>query len=690
MSIKIFKPIRRFWRGQTKRMKTALVLLLVAALLLVGIGIYLLARPSTDADGATQTLFPGVDRADVSSVLCHTASGAEYTVKGAYYTVTDNKGDPQRFKHFFIITPDGTEEGYTHEGLSLNATQFSSFIVGTGKNYVYSPVVSAPEAGVENYDALLAAYKDKKRELGFSEDSPYYELKTEDGKSYRVYYGIKDVTGDGYYVLLAGKETVYSTKSAFVGDLLQEKGPESLIDPTIFYPSQNQYAYAYPQSFTLTDFVRIKDIGGKAVGDGDYYSVGYTLVDEDGTLLSGDLPLAKYEGDDKATEVYRDAAAEFFKNKKLGECNEKFTFTYPTDEKIEESLRGKTVSIFVKSIDYVTESDLRFTLKFLPTLDRDLSQKLTSYAYSAPADIRSYIPDTNAVFEMLENTMKLTGKVVKLGLDDDTITEYGLFRHQIWFRYPYGKVTAAGSSATTDETADALAEREFFRNDDNFFEGRIYVSDEKDGKRYVASLLYDLVVEVDASALEFIDTPPLEMLDDYVFSAQLTDIESFYLYWNYGDGKWLSDGYRFDVTVEDAETSSGQLNKEVTKIKATPVAGGDTLTLNPDNYYAFYTKLVYTHYQGEHGLSDEALAALLADPDKCVLRIEQWLTDGTRNFWEFYPISANRVLVRVKNGASTTEAGTSFYIYGTALSDIANGYLHMMEGEPYDPEQRYD
>lgn len=684
MSIKIFKPIRRFWRGQTKRMKTALLLLLAAALILVGFGVYLLARPSGAVDEASRTLFPGVDRAQVSSVLCHTASGAEYTVKGAYYTVTDAHGDPQTFKRFYIITGDGT----SHEGLSLNASQFSSFIVGTGKNYVYSPVVSAPAADAADYDALLAAYEDKKRELGFGENSPYYELTTEEGKAYRVLYGIKDVTGDGYYVMLSGEETIYSTKNAFVGDLLREKGPESLIDPTVFYPAQNQYAYAYPQSFSLTDYERVKDIGGKTVGEGAYYSVGYTLVNEDGEALSGELPLGKYEGTDKATAIYRDAAIAFFKSKKLGECNEKFTFRYPDDKEIEESLRGKEVSIFVKSVDFVTESDLRYTFKFLPTLDRDLSQKLTSYAFTAPADITSYIPDANAVFDILEGTMKVTGKVVKLGFDDAAMTEYGLYRHQIFFRYPFGAVGASGSSASKDETEDALKEQEFFRDDKNFIDGHLYVSDVKDGKRYIGTRLYDLVIEVDASALAFVDESPFEMLDNYVFSAQITDVESFYMYWNFGDGKWLSDSYRFDVLIEEVE-QAGQKNKEITKLTATPVAGGKTIVLDPSDYYQLYTKLVYTHYKGEHGLSDEALSALLGDETKCVLRMEQYLIDGTRNFWEFYPMSANRVLVRVKNGASA-EAGASFYIYGTALSDITNGYLHMMEGDAYDYEQRYD
>ena len=133
-----------------------------------------------------------------------------------------------------------------------------------------------------------------------------------------------------------------------------------------------------------------------------------------------------------------------------------------------------------------------------------------------------------------------------------------------------------------------------------------------------------------------------------------------------------------------------QYNDEVTKLTATPLAGGQTIELNPDIYYALYSRMTYTRYKGEHGLDDAALDALIADGAvSCVLRLEMELSDDAINYWEFYPISANRVMVRVKNGKYAS-AGARFYIYGTALSDITNAYLHLMKGEPFDFEQRYE
>ena len=66
---KIFKPIKRFWRGLTGRMRVIALLLLSAALILVGVGVYLIARPGESSEEGVQLLFsPGVERAEIAEV----------------------------------------------------------------------------------------------------------------------------------------------------------------------------------------------------------------------------------------------------------------------------------------------------------------------------------------------------------------------------------------------------------------------------------------------------------------------------------------------------------------------------------------------------------------------------------------------------------------------------------------------
>ena len=746
MKNKILKPIKRFWRGFTVRSRVALCILLSAALLLGAFGIYMLVRPdTTDAEG-TRSLFPGVERTQIESVLCHTASGAEYTVLSK--PLVDENGKETGYRRFIVKTSDGKE----HTGLSLNSMQLSYFVVGTGKNYVYSDVTSRAED---------ADYESKRKELGFSENSPYYELKLMDkvltdetgrplrdengeqiiekGATYRVYYGVKDVTGDGYFVQLAGEDAIYSTKSAFIGDLLQEDGPESLIDPTLFYPAQNNYAYAFPYRYAMRDYVHVETEG--RVITAEDYAVGYLLAD--GT--AGSCSLQSYDGESAASKALRNAYREFFIGKQVGECNETFTFTYPDSEEIDKKLRGTTVEFTLKKIKYAAQETLRYEVQYLPTLDRDLSHKLSAYGYTAPADIVSYIPDSDAMMSMLQSTMELSGTVVKLGLDEAVLNDekYGnMYRHQIHFFYTIAselkstdekyKVHEGDSDAVKEEKGQ-LAEQAFFNDSRNFIPGYLYVGDivEEDGVeyRYVASMLYDLVIRVEASSLAFMDQTPIDLVDDFVLTAQITDVLHFQMNWNYGEGR-LSGVYDFDVTfshvlqlkgeyviIKDengqfvseeakklyeaalAQNSGGaQLVKMVTRLAVTYPDGTSRIfdfSTNPnvkneiDIYYQLYMRMTYTHYRGEHSLSDAEVAALLADADACAMKLAQSLTDGATNYWEFYPISANRVLVRVKNGAP--EYGDSFVIYGTDLSAIAHGFLQLLEGNTdYDHAERYE
>ncbi len=704
------RAVRRFWRGLTKRARAGLVCVLVAVLLFGTLGILHLAGVGESDTTPTATLFPGMTREEISQVVCHTAKGTEYTVKGATYEMPDGYGNVNTYKQFYLITSDGTARG----DLMLESMQLSSFVVGTGKNYVFAPVVWRDHP---DFAGNAAAYEAKLRELGFHENAPYYEITSTAGDSYRVLYGIKDVTGEGYYVMLAGDEsgTVYATKNAFVGDLLQEEGPESLISPTLFITAQNNYAHTAIQSLALYDYALLS-APGTAVPHG--YGVGYTLRQADGTLTPASARLSAYEGEHAVYRYARERFVEFFVGREIGECNEVLTFTYPDtgdmiykydtlDEdgkKVEKSedYRGRTERYEVVSIDYATAEALRYDVRYLTSRildedgnvvvegDRELSHKFSAYGFTAPDNITSYIPDTDRVLGMLEGLIKLKGRVVKVGVDESVLRKYKLNAHKLSIAYPlleelYGE--KAFAPAQTLYVSDATA----------------------DGKRYVASVHYDLVVEVDAATVDFLDDRPLEMVDDFMITAGFLSIERFQMIWRFAEDGWLSKSYNFEATLQtvyqtntdgsyalDAygnripatDPDTGEVKKEVTALTATPVGGGEALVLDPEIYNQLYLRILYTRYRGEHGLSPTELAALKTE-DKCVLIYTMTLTDGTTNYYEFYPISGNRLLVNVKNGAAASFSDR-FVIYATEFRDIAEGYRHLMENEPYDYEQRYE
>ena len=692
-----FKPLRRFWRGLSKQMRVSLIVLLCGVLVLSGFGIWLLVRPDATAGGGATTLFPEVDRAAIKSIFIHTEKGTEYTVNTRKNTVTGEDGNPITTKSFYLVTADGIER----TTLTLNSMQLSNLVVGAGAHYVFDEVIRKP---ADTDTAALAVYEAKLAELGFREDGAYYELSTESGEVYRVRYGMKDITGDGYYVMLEGEGTVYPSKTAFVGDLLGQTGPESLIEPTLVLPSLNTYAYAFAKDFAVRDYIRV-DEKNTPVTERDY-GVGYTPKKADGTTATGSYSLEPVTGESAATALYREALRTFFLGKKVGECKEKFTFTYPDTEEMGEN-RGKSHEIEFVSIDYVTRgaqadgTDLRYEISYtfyevncpscgtlnrlmmatdrnemictkcgrlLPD-ERDLSFKYSVHRFTAPADMTNYIPgiDVTTVFESI---LKVTGTVVKLGVDDETVSKYGLYRHRVSLSYPYY------------DTADF----------ESYLSAYLYVSDvTENGTRYVADpLLYDLVVEVDASSIAFLEGDAFSMVDDYVFPTASEDVTAMQIFWNYGAGKWSESKYNFEVRTGTKTDVSGNAYTVIESVLATPVGGGDAILLSGDLYSMLYSRLTYTRYKGEHGLSEDALDALLASADdSCVLQIVMSVSDGTANRFAFYPISADRVAVQVKIGANS-DLSCRFVIYRTALDDIFRAYERLMAGKDFDFEDRYE
>lgn len=760
MKKNVLKPIKRFWRGFTVRSRVALCILLAAVLLLGAFGLYFLVRPDTAFFEGTESLFPSVDRSQIESIVCHTASGTSYTVKP--YQILDDQDKPTGYSRFVVMTADGKE----HVNLSINNMQLSQLVVGTGKNYVYTDVTAKPKADdpkyvndPEAYETALADYNRKWQELGFAEENvPYYELKVKDtpvldengkqvldeagkpkvevGPTYRVYYGEKDVTGNGYYIRLDGEDAIYSSKNAFVGDLLQKDGPESLLESTLFIPAQNNYAYAFPYRYAVREYVRISDEGRRiTAGDTNEeqrdYSVCYTL--KDGTV--GYAPITPYDGAE--TDIVsvinaklRGEICTFFNGKAVGAYDgEPFEFEYPTKEKIEaeyksvwestekerqeyylQNLAGEKIEWDIAEINFVLVETLRFETEYLPTLDRDMSHKFSAYGFVRPSNMQSYIPDSNVILTALQNTMELSGEVVKLGLDDAVLNDakyHGLYKHQVSIYYPLAAELQSqdeqykvlpGDSAAVKEKKGQEAEQAFFDDERNFVPGHLYVSDvfeEKGVKyRYVASIYYDIVVRVEASKLDYLDMDEFALSDDFVITAQITDVPQFQMIWNYGAG-YLTGNYNFEVTVEDVITGgdgkddeNAQKTKQVTQIKVTYKGAdgkdmtrifidknGDEWIDEVDVYYQLYTRLTYTHYREQCTLSDAEIEVELSKP--CALKLVQTLSDGITNYWEFYPISANRVLVCVQNGS--TEFGSDFVIYGTDLQGIANGFLHLMD-----------
>ena len=181
--------LRRLWLKARGTSPVAFVLTGCAVLSAAALGIYLMVAPDAAAKGTLSPLFPAVRRDGIQEVLVHNKYGVEYVVKSEY--AKDANGNVTQNLSFWL-EKDGVEA-------PLDSEKLSYFVVGTGQNYVYEPVISAPETGDPDYEEKMALYNRKKKEFGFTENAPYYVLtKRSDGEKHKVYYGKSALSGDGY------------------------------------------------------------------------------------------------------------------------------------------------------------------------------------------------------------------------------------------------------------------------------------------------------------------------------------------------------------------------------------------------------------------------------------------------------------------------------------------------------------
>ena len=715
---KIKRFLRRLWLKLRGTSRPALVLMGCALLSAVALGIYLLAAPDDATKGSVSPLFSATRRDDIKEVLVHNEYGVEYSVKSEF--AKDENGNLTTQQSFWL-EKDGAIA-------PLDSEKLSYFVVGTGQNYVYDPVISAPEADDPDYEEKLKLYERKKKEFGFTENAPYYLLtRYSDGQQYKVYYGKSALSGDGYYVMLEGRESIYVTSTTFIGELLQMKGPESLLSPLLYIPSEFQYAYGYPKYFAVYDTERETAVGTPVTTE--YTSVWFTYLAEDGKTHIADSILLKDEENSDGETVSPGgltlALRAHLLTKRVGafDTPESFSYTYPDDEPT-ESLRGTTVTFDLVSVDALEKETVRFSFGWNPERHkmesemRDLSQAAEEaekagdtakkdaldarvkalesaivgypmYLFSAPETLVPYLPEMGTAMTITQNTLEATGTVVRMGVTGDVINELGLYAHRISFNYPATANYLEDYVLKLREDAEGNK-----RLSDNYLPAELLVSRRtENGTRYVASLLSDLVIEVDAATFDFLDEDMLYFADSALQTAAISQVKSLRFVWSYGgDDTLLAGSYRFDITMGEKINSTGDTYETVVAVHVT-MPDGTTREVDTKSFNQLFYRLAYSRYGDVHHLEEEEMAALTGDAGNRALGLYYTMRDGSFFFLEFYPIPAdgnmgNLVLVRTQNDVNGG-VGELFSVYGTTLKDIARGFLTVLTGGDLTAADRY-
>lgn len=671
---RILRPIKRFLRGLTRRMRIALALALVLALSLGAFGIYCLVREDDETSSGKKLplLFEQISRETAEKIYMYPKDAEPYSVERYVYEKdgTETAG--------FILYVDGVKQ----EQLNLEPSMLSALIVGTGTAYIYDTVLEVPAESDPEYALKKEVYDQKLLEYELTDEAPYYEIVSTSGQTHRVYFGRKSPTGSSYYMRLAGRDAVYIASGSTIGDLLHGMGSESLVNPAFFIKTPlvagtiipNQ-GCAWADLFRIKNFTRYKKEDPKnadmtvEAGDG----VGVTLKNADGSFTAAEFDLSN--------ETNPAVFAEQTLGKKLGNCD--FTFEATFTLKDENGNETEQTRVYhVVSIDYIQRGETMIESSYVQVSERNISHFYSIYKFTLPS-LKQFLPDTADIMTALQDTYALTGSVVKIGIDTDAIEKYGLYRHTVEIDYPVfdeDDMYVKDKNGENTQDIKALA----------YMPGYLYVSDTTErGTRYVGSLMYDLILEVDGATLDYLDYDLSEWVEPDMVGGAIADITGIYLNWQYGDASWMNGGYQLSVTHGTAQNYDGSSYEVIKSVLANKTLGDgkDQISIDPAIYTQFFYRLYYIQYKGTHGLSDDELQALLADKSRVALHMNVYYEDDTITAYRFIPISSDRVLVAVSGEGA--ESGAHFVIYGTSFKDLARAYISMMEGKAFEHQDRY-
>ena len=581
------------------------------------------------------TLYPPIPREEMLSITVHNEKGtyrfARVGEEDAAPTVRDNFA--------LFLEEEGVFVEYGH--IPYDEERFSELVVATGTFYYLKNLSEEPETQGQPLD--FADY-------GLSDLSalPWFEITPLEGEPVRVYIGDKAVTDNGYYVRVAGRDTVYVSHTASVGS--------TALSEAATFVSKNlgsalsPYSYYYMKDFTLWRPMT----AAYTVTAEDTVTYRYREV-IDGVVSS---PMEAATDMNRAVTELRTAFCDG--GKRLGSGGFSFTITYPNEEKYEEKYRGKTVEFRVEEILRVDKLFLR--LNYLNESERDSFHAGCAYTISAPASKKGYTPNSSHYMTVLETLGQLKClEVVAIGLErhPELISEYGLDAYTLYYENPLVVESIPGSN-------DVKAEQ--------YLPNYLYISEKQaDGTYFVGSVLADVVARVDGSLLSFLERKESFWLEETMFAVKINEVTKLEFDFSYSD---RVASYAFAISQKADDGGKLSVNG-VTYL-------GDGRALNVDYFKNFYMHLVTIYYSGDYD-GEGPIQEVMAGESVLTMRVT---VRGDRQFvYRFYPYSSRHVLVTVSEQGGSE--GGLFYILAPEVEKIYRDIEVLLSGGCPDPEGQY-
>ena len=524
-------------------------------------------------------------------------------------------------------------------------------------------------------------------------------------------------------------------------------GPTAPISLPVIYTKDN--AVKKNVKYVITEIVEIYDKDGKekeTVSDSSIVTYRYRFM-IDGVLSEDEHITTLNLGTDTSDSGAK--LKELLKGK--GVSNELSIVVEEYTEYCEYFLDFMTYS--VSEIKYFVTKEIVSAFRFLNKSDRDPFYGESIYENTMENQYMVYGLN-NSVCQKIVNILTginastsaapsgLVGiETVAVGLTPEVMREFGLYANTIYFELPRGIVPIDSGDANEIDDYDWYEILGF----------TLYISEEKDGIRYVGSDLYDTVVKVAAENLVFLKYDFVNffarrelMLTDitYIYEASFElhfeELKGAYdMYLNHQNIRVGSDGGRYTDkhTIPDginvianfdeinvsvypvgdctpnrltqymAERNNGSgfvsLTELYNKLTGNPnenkYAGYDPL--GTSNFKKFIENIYYTTYSGV--VSPEKQEEILAT-SPMLFRMSYKLSapnaSAYRYVYEFYRYSDSRVLVKLYQASYDKTTGTyserstpvaDFYISNFAFQKIVNNFVAVLNLQQIDKEEGY-
>lgn len=247
------------------------------------------------------------------------------------------------------------------------------------------------------------------------------------------------------------------------------------------------------------------------------------------------------------------------------------------------------------------------------------------------------VSNTNydSVLQVFYTTTPL--RCVKLGLGDAALEEYGLAepRYTIYFEFP--------------------------DPENGLIKNMLLISDRNEaGNYYIASALFNQIVEVSGSDWDFLTWDFIKWVDAPIFQRNIDYIR--------------------EIRVESPNFSETYLLEGLGKeLVVTQKSNGRKPEVS--NFRQFYKTLLTASIEGNVPMTAEEMAALAADEKNCQLTLT-FITDSTELVYKFYPYSERRSYMTL-NGEG------QFYVLRSMVDKIIADADRVTRDEPVKHTDKY-